>query len=354
VVDYTGAAIVTLEEDILSVIAYQGPAPSGQVLGWQILRPQNDVSQQIISLQEALIISDLVADTARAQAVRNIIGERWESDNGYARSCIGVPMMVKNRTTGILVLLHNQPNQYLPRHGDLVQAFAHYAAVGLENDRLYQQARLVATLEERERLAQELHDNVAQALGYLNLKIGATRTLISNDKIGDALKNLHELKQLVGETYTDVREEIFNLRGNASAGLSFMETLREYIAKYQKHYQLNVEIIMETDEALLDFPAEVGLQIIRIIQEALINVRKHANVKAAHIRFRREDDEIRITVEDSGQGFDLEAIDRTGESGFGLEIMAERAESAGGRLELDAVPNGGVRVIIWIPIMRGN
>jgi signal transduction histidine kinase len=226
--------------------------------------------------------------------------------------------------------------------------------VALENDRLYQQVRLVATLEERERLAQELHDNIAQALGYLNLKIGSTRTLIANNEINDALENLRELKGLVGETYTDVREEIFNLRGNARAGLSFMEMLRQYVTKYQEHYQLSVEIINETDEALLDFPAEVGIQIVRIIQEALINVRKHANVNVAHIRFRQEVDEIRISVEDGGQGFDPDAIDRTGESGFGLEIMAERAESIGGRLELDAMPNGGVRVIVWIPKMRGH
>jgi signal transduction histidine kinase len=354
VVDYTGAAIINLDDDILTVIAYQGPAPPGQILGWQTSRPQNEFSQQVITRQEPAIISDIMADMGEARAARNIIGDWWESDYGYGRSCLGVPMMVKNQTTGILLLLHQEPDQYQARHGELVQAFGHYAAVALENDRLYQQARLVATLEERERLAQELHDNIAQALGYLNLKIGATRKLISNDKISDALENLRELKQLVGDTYTDVREEIFNLRGNASAGLSFMETLRQYVAKYQEHYRLEVEIIMETEEALLDFPAEVGLQIIRIIQEALINVRKHAHVKTAHIRFRRKDEEIRISVEDSGQGFDLDAMDRTGESGFGLEIMAERAESAGGRLELDAVPNGGVRVIIWIPMMRGN
>lgn len=354
VVDYTGAAIINLEDDTLSVIAYRGPTPSGQILGWQTSRPHNEFRGQVITRQEPVIISDIMADTGEARAARNIIGDWWESDYGYVRSCLGVPMMVKNRTTGILLLLDREPDRYQARHGELVQAFGHYAAVALENDRLYQQARLVATLEERERLAQELHDSIAQALGYANLKIGTTRKLISDNKISDALENLRELKQVVGETYTDVREEIFNLRGNVSAGLSFIEMLRQYVAKYQEHYQLKVEIIMETKETFLTFPGGVGLQIIRIIQEALINVRKHAQVKVAHIRFRQEDEEIRISVEDDGQGFDLGTMNQTEGSSFGLEIMAERAESAGGRLELDAVPNGGVRVIIWIPMMRGN
>ncbi len=220
----------------------------------------------------------------------------------------------------------------------------------LEDDRLYQQARHMAVLEERSRLARELHDNVAQALGYMNLQTAAADQLLSKGLINDAQAKLQELKQVVGDVYTDVREEIFNLRATASRGLGFLGTLRNYVEKYKRYYDLEIELAIEMEESQLEFPVDVATQIIRVIQEALINVRKHSGVNKALIRFRQENNRLRISVEDSGQGFDSEQIDKTGESGFGLQIMRERAVSAGGRLEVDTTPGEGVRVIIWMPM----
>lgn len=229
---------------------------------------------------------------------------------------------------------------------------ANKSTKGPESIDLYEQTRNLAVLEERNRLAQELHDNVAQAVGYLSLQLSATGQLLANHQPDKAQAKLRELRQVVNEIYTDVREEIFNLRSQMSLAADFLETLRQYIAKYKRYYDLDIQLIVEVREAQLELPAEVSMQLIRIIQEALINVRKHSGVDKAVIRFNEMAGKLRLSIEDRGQGFDLGQMAQTGHSGsgFGLQIMAERAESIGSEWELDTAPGEGVRVVIWLPL----
>ena len=358
VVDYSGATVATLREGVFSVISFRGPFPANELLGWQPpfqgLMEQLGTGHRNANQTDAIIIPDIRGDTPMARAFREAAGERFETAFSEVRSWMGVPMRVKDQVTGLMGLQHSRPDWFSPKEADLASAFAGYAAVALENDRLYQQAHQGAILKERNLLAQELHDNIAQALAYINLKVSTSQSLLANGQLKEAEAYLREIKQIVGDTYTDVREEIFNLRSKEVVDLGFLDMLRKYIEKYKAHYDLDVELVMEIDETLLNFPTDVGHQTIRIIQEALINVRKHAGVDKAVLRFRQEGSEVQIRVEDSGQGFDLAQIDRTGLSGFGLQIMMERAESAGGHLELDSSPGGGVRVIIRMPIMSGK
>ena len=204
---------------------------------------------------------------------------------------------------------------------------------------------LLAEMRERNHLAQELHDTISQTLGYLNLKIGMTCTTLASGNIDTAMADLRELKQVIGEAYTDVREEIFNLRTKVQSGLSFMEVLARYIEKYRRFYHLDIQLIQEANSDLFNFPPDVTSQLIRTIQEALINIRKHAHVNSAIIRLGQEDEHIRITIEDQGQGFDWSQVhEKT--SSFGLQIMQERVERVGGSLEVDTVPGQGTRVLL--------
>jgi two-component system sensor histidine kinase DegS len=237
---------------------------------------------------------------------------------------------------------------------NLAEELARRAATAIDNARSYKaersaraeaeaaQQRLAALAEtrERNRVAQKLHDTVAQALGYLNLKLATTVTLLGNGQIETVEANLQEVKQIVAETYTDVREEIFNLRANTFEGLSFLELLHRYIDKYRSFYNLDIQLILEVDESLFEFPVDVGPQLIRTIQEALINVRKHAKINRAVIRLGRDEDQVRISVEDQGRGFDPARLPRRNSS-FGLQIMHERVESVGGGLKILSTPGQG-------------
>jgi signal transduction histidine kinase len=355
IVDYIEAGIARLENDQLTVLAYRGFVSQEEWVGWSISVPDSPLLRQVIYHREPVIIPDIWGDSLMAQTLQSVIGEKsLEKAYEMLHSWMAVPLVAKEQVIGMLFLGHREPDHFSAQRVELVQALADHVVVALEIDRLSRQALNLATLEERDRLARELHDNVAQALGYMNLQITATGKLLTTDQTTEVLASLRELKQIVGETYTDVREEIFNLRATTSLGLGFLDTLRDYLARYRTYYELDVQMVMEAEKSLLELPAEVGTQIIRIIQEALINVRKHAGVDKAIIRLKREAERIRISVEDEGQGFDPAQLDQTDNSGFGLQIMAERAEGVGGRLEVDTAPGEGVRVLIWMPVTSGK
>ncbi len=355
IVDYTEAGITSLEEKQLTVLAYQGFVPQEEWVGWSISVPDSPLHRQVIYQQEPVIISDIWSDSLMAQRLQRLIGKK-DLEKAYEslRSWMAVPLVAREQVIGMLFLGHREPDRFSVQRVELVQALADYVAVALEIDRLSRQALNLATLEERYRLARELHDNIAQALGYMNLQITATGELLAAGQTVEAQTSLRELKQIVGETYTDVREEIFNLRPTTSLGLGFLDMLRDYLTKYRTYYELDVQLVMEAEESLLELPVEVGIQIIRIIQEALINVRKHAGVDKAVIRLKQAKDRICISVEDSGRGFDSAQLDQMDKWGFGLQIMAERVQGTGGYLEVDTAPGEGVRVLIWLPVTPGK
>ena len=270
-----------------------------------------------------------------------------------------LPLKVQERTLGAITLSFAETRAYSEEERAFLLALAQQCAQALERARLYeteQKARveaeasqqrlaLLAEARERNRLAQELHDTVAQSLGYLNLKIATTNMLLAGGQIDAAKTNLQEVKNVISEAYTDVREEIFHLRAKLLSGLGFMDLLDRYIDKYRRFYSLDIQLIQEADPALFEFPSEVTSQIVRTIQEALINIRKHAHVNTAVIYLGQENGHIRIRIEDHGQGFDLAKI-KEKTSSFGLQIMRERVESVGGSLEIDTAPGQGTRIIL--------
>ncbi|MCL4295508.1 MAG: GAF domain-containing protein [Anaerolineae bacterium] len=173
---------------------------------------------------------------------------------GFASEMV-VPLVARGQTLGTLTFVRTSgERRYKAEDLFLAEELARRAAIVVDNIRLYEAERaaraeaeasqqrlaLLAEMRERNRMAQELHDTVAQALGYLNLKIGMTYTSLTSGHGDTALANLQELKQVIGETYTDVREEIFNLRAKVLSGLSFMEVLSRYIDKYRRFYNLDI------------------------------------------------------------------------------------------------------------------
>lgn len=355
--DYTEAGITRLDNDQVTVSAYRGFVPQEAWVGWTMSVPDSPIHRQVIYQRQPVIIPDIWSDSLMAQTLQDVLGEK-DLENAYEvlRSWMAVPLMARDQVIGLLFLGHRQPNRFSSQRAEMVQALADHIAVALEIDRLSRLRWSVATLEERDWLARELHDNVAQALGYMNLQLAAINGLLADNRIEEAQTGLRELKQIVGDTYTDVREEIFNLRGTTASDLGFLDTLRSYLTRYGTHYELDIELVMEADEDVFVLPAEVSTQVIRIIQEALINVRKHAGVQKAILRLKQVKDQVCISVEDQGKGFTLAQPDHAdgNGAGLGLQIMAERVEGVGGHLEVDASSGRGVNVTIRLPLTYGK
>jgi nitrate/nitrite-specific signal transduction histidine kinase len=268
--------------------------------------------------------------------------------DAQGRSFVGIPLEAKGVLVGGLTLI-THPGQVVTEEGKrTLNAIGQQIGLAVLNALRFQQARYQATLEERERLAREMHDSLAQALGYLKLKASIAEELLSGGQIDQAQVNLREVKEIAGETYFDVRETIFGLRNSSSKGLQFIPALEAYLAKYGQHYGLQVRLVAE-ENCRPSFSPEVALQLTRIIQEALTNVRKHANCNEATIHLERVDHHWRISVEDDGAGFDSPMTHSEGWRYLGLHIMEERAEGIGAKLQVDSQPGHGTRVIIRVP-----
>jgi signal transduction histidine kinase len=210
-------------------------------------------------------------------------------------------------------------------------------------------ATLSAVLEERARLSRELHDGFAQLVAFLLVRIDTVEGLLQADRSHEAMLELERMRSTTDDLYQDVRESISELRTRVSErGLA--ATVREYVDAYEDRHDLTVHIVGEEHTATL--PALMAFQLLRIIQEALANVRKHAHAQNAWIRFAQVDSgALQLVIADDGQGFDADAASADpARKSYGLAGMRERVESLGGELTFDSQPGGGARVIVTIPL----
>jgi signal transduction histidine kinase len=267
----------------------------------------------------------------------------------HIASFLAVPLQRGGRFLGLVEVMMRQRRRLVQGDAQLLMRLAHHVVVAIENAQLYRQLRYLAALEERDRLARELHDHLAQALGYLNVKASITDDLLSGGRIDDAQESLLELKKVTKVVYTDVREAIFNLRTAVSSRAGLLPTLQDYLAEYRAHYGVDARLAIG-DEDSPEFSPEVASQLLRIIQEALTNVRKHAGASRVWVRCSQNGNQVCISVEDDGRGFDPAQVAEGGRQCFGLQIMRERAESVGGSLGLDSQPGQGTRVVVRVPL----
>lgn len=257
----------------------------------------------------------------------------------------GVPLLAGDRCLGVLTVFRRNPKPFEADEVELLSTFAHQAAVAMENARLYEQLKEMAVIEERERIAREMHDGLAQILGYLHLQIAQ---LEANPAAIPIREELNTLKKVTATAYDEVRQAILGLRTMVSRGLGLIPTLAEYLHDFSQQTGIAVELQI-SDERATKPSAYAEIHLIRIIQEALANVRKHARTKRACVRFAMDHGHAKVTIEDNGIGFDPEQAMHRGRTKFGLQGMRERAELIGGTCTVESRPQAGTRVIVCLP-----
>jgi signal transduction histidine kinase len=206
------------------------------------------------------------------------------------------------------------------------------------------QVRQRAIVEERERIARELHDGVAQLLGYVSTKALAVRLMLKNRQIDAAQTHLAQLEEAAQEVFVEVREAILGLKMAGRNGEGLPAALREFAAQYNRLSALPVEVSIDPDAEPLPLSAETELQLMRIVQEALTNARKHASATRARVDLRRENGCLELSVRDDGTGFDLAGVYADPQPHFGLSTMRERAGEIGADFSLQSEPGGGTLV----------
>jgi signal transduction histidine kinase len=208
-------------------------------------------------------------------------------------------------------------------------------------------ATMRAVLEERARLSRELHDGFAQLVAFLLVRIDTVTDLVSTNRKPEALGELERMRSSTDDLYQDVREAITELRTELTQrGLP--ATLREYAEEYEERHGITVSVHGEDATGALSSVA--AYQLLRIVQEGLANVRKHASAHHAWLEFdTRGDRQLHVVIGDDGLGFDVSAHARSPRK-FGLASMRERAEGLGGQLTIDSQRGRGTRILVDLPV----
>jgi signal transduction histidine kinase len=272
----------------------------------------------------------------------------FPANHPVMHSLLAVPITCKGPFVGNLYLSEKESGaEFTESDEETLERFAVQAAIAIDNAHLHRQVADLAVAQERLRIAHEMHDGIAQVLGYVNTKVQAATEYIRREKTEEGLAQLRELTNAAREAYGDVREAIVDLRTLPGPARPLEKVLREYADRWMEQTGISVRLVVQGE---LSIPPGIELQLVRIIQESLTNVRKHAKAATATIDIRRANGALLLTVKDDGVGFAQDSRTRSVFPRFGLTTMRERAESVGGIFSVASTPGAGTTVTVEVPI----
>lgn len=216
-------------------------------------------------------------------------------------------------------------------------------------ERLLKQQQVVAALQEREQLARDLHDNIGQVLSYISMQTQAAHQWVVAGNTGKAAPILSRLAEVAQDAHTDVRESIISLRSGTIAEWKFPQALQKYLDQYQSSYDIEIELLL--DQLVMDdINSEAGVQVLRVIQEAMTNASKHGGALRVKIAIVRESDHVQIRISDNGIGFDPVQVNQDTGKHFGLIFMHERMAQIGGTVSIESHAGSGTTVTLEVPL----
>ncbi len=266
-------------------------------------------------------------------------------DHPPMHSFLGVPVTIEGRTIGNLYLTDKQGGiEFSADDQRFVETFARHAGIAIHNARLHVELQHLAVLQERERIGQDLHDGIIQALYGVGLSLEDVGELMTDDpreaedRVEHAIDNIHG-------TIRDIRNFIFGLRPELLEDLDLGGGLANLADEFRRSTLIQTEL---TVEGPVDLAAEDAVQLLQLAREALSNVARHAEAARVSVELAVADGMLHLIISDDGRGFDP-TVSR-GPAHHGLNNMRARAESLGGTLTMDSRPSAGTRVIFQVPL----
>ncbi|MEM7582521.1 MAG: GAF domain-containing protein [Acidobacteriota bacterium] len=260
-------------------------------------------------------------------------------------SLLAVPVICQEPFRGNLYLSEKvDASQFTTDDESILTRFAAQAAIAVDNAQLHAKVAGLAVMNERLRLAREMHDGQAQVLAYVNTKAQVIDGLMAAGKIDPARQHLHQMAAAAREVYADVREGILGLRTAIDNDHDLARVLKDFAERWQDQCTIPLELEIS---GCARYSSTTELQLLRILQEALANVRKHSQAKQAALRVTLTPKRLVAEVEDDGVGFELRQSSDSAAGAlpkFGLITMQERCEEIGACLEVVTAPGRGTRV----------
>jgi PAS domain S-box-containing protein len=334
IVEYTHGSLFALEDTTLITLAMRG---TPQLEQSEPIRIHLNAPEDLATLfngHRPIRVSDVWSDDPQAQFLRSLL------ENGAAlllegmRSWMWIPLAVRGRIIGGIGLAETGKDYFTAHHADLALSVANKAAITMINADLYGQAHALAVLEERQRLARNLHDAVNQSLFSAGLIAEVLPRLLERDP-DEARRAMEDLRRLTRGAQAEMRALLAELRPSTLTDADLGELLSLLGNAFTGRTNIPAKIIVVGQGVL---PAEVQVAIYRICQEALNNVAKHAGASMVDIFLKHEGAAIELNIRDDGLGFDPE---RTTSGHYGLGMMHERAEAVGALLSITSQPGHG-------------
>lgn len=339
IIEYNHAGLFSLEKSTLITLAMRGTPHLEQSPPIRIQLNTPITLKELLNEHRPIRIADVQSDEPQAQSLRSLL------DDGAAvllkgmHSWMWVPLAVKSRVIGGVGVAHQKRDFFTPHHADLALSVANQAAITMINAELYGHAQELAVLEERQRLARNLHDAVNQSLFSAGLIAEVLPRLWDRDQ-EEARHSLEDLRKLTRGAMAEMRALLAELRPSTLTDAELGDLLLLLGNAFSGRTNIPATVAVQGQGVL---PAEVQVAIYRLCQEALNNVAKHAEASSVEIVLNQDESSIELNIRDNGRGFDPEQI----VSGhYGLSMMRERAEAVGAQLSIISQPGNGTELII--------
>ena len=321
--------------DRLYLAAHQNLDPDLLPL-YATLRFKTGFWKDLVSTSNPLILADLRREDRLPE------GMRLNAKPGLS-AYIGAPIRAKGQPLGLLSIFGESILDYTIDDITLFMTIADQIGISVERARLIGQSELAAVIEERQRLARELHDSVTQLIYSQVLFAGAGLKALEQGKIDLLERHLKRLDQGALQALKEMRLLVFELRPSEYLEVGLATALQNRLDAVEKRTGMDASLVIE-GELNLDESTEMALY--RIAQEALNNTLKHAGAHSVSIHLNTLPDRLRLKITDDGCGFDLDQGIQAG--GMGLISMAERADAIGGMLEIQTAPGSGTRITLTV------
>jgi two-component system nitrate/nitrite sensor histidine kinase NarX len=268
-------------------------------------------------------------------------------DAGFG-SVAALPITAHRQVLGVYNLFFTEAREIASETRHMLESIGQHLGAAIENIRLASRERELAVAEERNLLAQELHDSIAQSLAFLNLEVQLLRRSIAGGNGAEATRAADEIQAGVQECYADVRELLTYFRTRAGEG-DVEHGIRSLLARFER--QASLPTALKVRGKALPLDPDDQLQVMHIVQEALSNVRKHAGAKSVTVEVSRGPEHV-ILIRDDGCGFDAKRPLVDGDEHVGLRIMRERAERIGASVSIRSERGRGTEIMLTVPVAQ--
>lgn len=263
-------------------------------------------------------------------------------------SHLAAPLYAKEKVIGALCVGSSSPEAFRPEMAPILAQLSDAAAVALENSRLYQQSEYIATLEERQRIAAEMHDGLLQTLNFLRLMVGLLDEQLQGGEVEKAFATMRHIQRAEEQSEREIRRAIDSLQDDYPLN----DTLQDRLSALIKDVSFTQSPVTFTSYIIrpLLLSRQESEQVLRVAREAILNAQRYSHAEKITVSLETQDQDIIVTVQDQGVGFIPGTILEDGRAHFGLRIMQARAARLGGRLSIQSNPGEGTLVqLSWKP-----